>query len=69
MNFIDFQAGTIAAHSFWTIVKIRFIPGLSNALSPDVQNHLVSGGVGFGTMVCMTILVREIRLLVQVCKV
>ena len=38
------------------------------ALSPVAQYHLVLGGVGLATMVTMTILIREIRLLVLACK-
>jgi hypothetical protein len=37
------------------------------ALSPAVQEQLGLGGIALGTMVCMTILIREIRLLVQAC--
>lgn len=40
----------------------------NSALPPIAQHHLVLGGVGLATMVTMTALIREIRLLVQASK-
>ncbi|MBD1903870.1 hypothetical protein NDI44_27180 [Trichocoleus sp. DQ-A3] len=40
----------------------------SPSLSPDMQQQLVMGSVALGTMFCLTVLIREIRLLVQACK-
>lgn len=37
-------------------------------LSPGVQQQLSMGGIAIGTIVCLTLLLREIRLLVQACK-
>ena len=38
---------------------------LSLSLGQTIQKNLALGGVALGTMVCMTVLIREIRLLVQ----
>lgn len=38
---------------------------LSLPLDQTIQKNLALGGVALGTMVCMTVLIREIRLLVQ----
>jgi hypothetical protein len=35
---------------------------------PEVQQQLAMGSIAIGTMACMTVLIREIRLLVQACK-
>ena len=40
----------------------------SMTLSSELQTHLTLGGVGLATMFCMTLLIREIRLLVEACK-
>ncbi len=37
-------------------------------ITPEAQQQLVLGSVAIGTMVCLTVLIREIRLLVEVCK-
>lgn len=37
-------------------------------LSPAVQEQLAFGSIAIGTLVCTTVLIREIRLLVQACK-
>ena len=37
-------------------------------LSPGVQQQLSMGGIAIGTIVCLTLLLREIRLLVEACK-
>jgi hypothetical protein len=45
-------------------------PGETSSLilSPAVQEQLAFGSVALGTVVCMTVLIREIRLLVLACK-
>lgn len=34
----------------------------------DVQQQLTMGSIALGTMVCLTVLIREIRLLIEACK-
>jgi len=40
----------------------------SVSLSPALQTHLTLGGVALATVFSMTLLLREIRLLVEACK-
>lgn len=37
-------------------------------ITPEAQQQLALGSVAIGTMVCLTVLIREIRLLVEACK-
>jgi hypothetical protein len=37
-------------------------------LTTDVQQQMAMGSIALGTMVCLTVLIREIRLLVEACK-
>ncbi len=37
-------------------------------LTTDVQQQMTMGSIALGTMVCLTVLIREIRLLVEACK-
>lgn len=35
---------------------------------PEVQQQLAMGSIALSTLVCLTVLIREIRLLVKACK-
>jgi hypothetical protein len=37
-------------------------------LSPAAQEQLAYGSIAIGTILCMSVLLREVRLLVQACK-
>jgi hypothetical protein len=37
-------------------------------IAPEVEQQLVMGSIALGTMVCLIVLLREIRLLVEACK-
>ncbi len=43
-------------------------PTASYPASSPVQEQFAYGSIAVGTMICMTVLIREIRLLVQACK-
>jgi hypothetical protein len=49
-------------------VKAEQIVDLASNLSPVALEQLALGSVALGTMVCMTLLIREIRLLIVACK-
>ncbi|MBN3961762.1 hypothetical protein [Nostoc sp. NMS8] len=40
----------------------------NSILYPGIQQQLSMGGIAIGTMVCLALLLREIRLLVEACK-
>lgn len=44
------------------------VPTISPIISPKVEQELTREGTALATLICLTVLIREIRLLIAACK-